>query len=182
MVTTIPNLRFRIEEVAGHMPERLRWELIEGELQMMSPAGEEHGRIAFRIGRILDRFVHPQRLGELYAAETGFILTRDPDTVRAPDLAFVRTARIEKTTGFIIGAPDLAVEVVSPHDKEPLITSKAHQWLDAGAQAVWLVWPRDRRVTVYTKDAPPRDFNEADTLTGEPALPGFTCRVAEIFE
>jgi len=183
MVTTLPDMRFRIEEVAGRMPERIRWELVEGALHMMTPASGEHGKVAMRIGVILDRWVHPRKLGVIYAAETGFVLSRDPDTLRAPDAAFVRAERGEPAdAGFIHGAPDLAVEVVSPAEPEPRVMEKARQWLDAGSQAVWIIWPRERRMTVVTRDAGPRQLHEADELDGEPVLPGFRCDVREIFE
>jgi len=183
MVTTLPGMTFRIEEVVGRMPDRIRWELVRGELNMMTPAGWNHGRIALNVGALLREHVKANRLGEVSGAETGFILARHPDTLRAPDAAFVSTSRGEPTdVGFFNGPPDLAVEVISPSESERAATAKARHWLDAGTRAVWLVWPKDRRVTVLTPSTEPRDFAEADTLTGEPVLPGFRCEVREIFE
>jgi hypothetical protein len=104
-----------------HMPDDgFRYELVQGELRRMNPAGNVHGRIAVRITWRLAQYVEENRLGTVYAAETGFRLASDPDTVRAPDVAFVSQARVEavgEVEGFWPEAPDLAVEVVSPGDK-----------------------------------------------------------------
>jgi Uma2 family endonuclease len=183
MVTTFPDMKFRIEEVAGRMPERIRWELVEGELHMMTPAGPEHGLVAYRVSRILDRWVYPRRLGELFAAETGFLIHRNPDTLLAPDVPFVRADRLDRARGaYFDGPPDLAVEVISPSESKQDAMDKARQWLDGGTQAVWLVWPRERQVTVFTKVAEPIQLSDRDILRGEPVLPGFQCNVREIFE
>jgi Uma2 family endonuclease len=98
---------------------KVRYELVKGELQSMSPAGSEHGAVTLRLSTLLDQFVTDRGLGLAFGAETGFLIHRDPDTVRAPDLAFVGQERIPPESppqGFWPGAPDLAVEVVSPGD------------------------------------------------------------------
>ena len=115
---------------------------------MMLPTGGRHGRLAMRMGRALADFVDRCELGEVFAAETGFVLSRDPNTVRAPDVAFVRTGR-EIGDGFIEGAPDLAVEVLSPGDRPGSVREKVAEWLDAGTEAVWVVDPRARTVTIH---------------------------------
>jgi len=108
-----------------------RHELIEGVKRMLSPAGGQHGMIAARILRKLGNYVEEHRLGAVFAAETGFLISRDPDTVRAPDAAFVRQERLDEAgtvAGYCPGAPDLAIEVLSPSDTYTLVESKSLGW------------------------------------------------------
>src|SRR5690349_1374741 len=116
-----------------------RCELVYGELVMMSPAGAEHGAVAGRIFRLIANFVEQHHLGMTFAAETGFRLAADPDTVRAPDASFVRRQRVKGrlTKKFFEGAPDLAVEVVSPDDRKREVADKKNAWLAHGAISVW---------------------------------------------
>ena len=115
-------------------PDLGRCELLRGELVMMSPAGSKHGVIALRIGGLLMDFVEPRGLGVVFGAETGFCIASNPDTVRAPDVAFVRRERIGGglPEGFFPGAPDLAVEVLSPNDRASEVLAKVRDWLAAG--------------------------------------------------
>ena len=151
-------------------------ELIAGEIVMMTPAGFQHGEIALNIGCLLKLHANKNRLGKVVSAEAGFVISRDPDTVRAPDVAFVRQERQPKSAaGFFPGAPDLAVEVVSPTDRPKDIDDKARAWLAAGTPMVWVVWPNTRSVIVHRAGQPPRILHEADTIAGEEVLPGFEC-------
>lgn len=160
-----------------------RCELIRGELVMMSPAGFEHGWLVMKLGHCLTEFVTQSKLGIVVGGDPGFVIERDPDTVRAPDVAFVSQQRHERgfTRGFFEGAPDLAVEIVSPSDLASEVTSKVQMWLDAGCQAVWTVDPKPRLVTVYRPDAPIQFFKEGDTLDGGDVLPGFQLAVSDLF-
>jgi Uma2 family endonuclease len=161
-----------------------RYELAQGELKTISPAGSRHGRIALRIGSLLQQFVHLQRLGETVGAETGFILSRNPDTVRAPDAAFIAQARIPAgglPDGYFPGAPDLAVEVVSPSDAAAEVHRKVGEYFKAGSQQVWVVYPDEREVAVYRSAREIVVLTAAETLDGAPLLPGFTCPVADLF-
>ena len=162
-----------------------RYELWGGYLIKMPPAGYTHGVSAMRIGARLALHVDRYGLGQVSTAETGFRLASDPDTVRAPDAAFVVQARIDaagEVQGYWTGAPDLAVEVVSPNDAYTEVESKALQWLDAGARAVVVVDPRRQSVTVY------RSRSDIVILTGEEVLevqdvvPGWTLPLRELFE
>ena len=150
---------------------------------MMSPAGSKHGAIALRIGSILLDFVKPRGLGVVMGAETGFQISHDPDTVRAPDAAFVRADRVcgGLPAGFFPGAPDLAVEVLSPGDRASEVIAKVENWLSAGCQAVWVVDPKTRTITVYRGSRLSAIFDPADTLDGGDVLPGFRTPVAEVF-
>lgn len=161
-----------------------RYELVRGELIRMAPAGARHGELAQLLGWHLTGYVRAQRLGKTYAAETGFMLARDPDTVRAPDVSFVRADRLPQgpsPDGYLDFAPDLAVEVVSPSDRLRAVTQKAMDYLDAGVRAVWLIHPGHRTVTIYYSDRVAHTLSEADTLDGGDVVPGFRLPVAQIF-
>jgi len=168
-----------------HMPDDgFRYELVQGELRRMNPAGNVHGRITIRITWRLAQYVEENRLGTAYAAETGFRLSSDPDTVRAPDVAFVSRARVEavgEVEGFWPEAPDLAVEVVSPGDSFTDVEEKVFDWLDAGTKMVVVVNPRQRSATVYKSPSDISALAEADVLAGGDVLPGFELAVREIF-
>jgi Uma2 family endonuclease len=160
-----------------------RCELIRGELHMMSPAGAEHGRIVTRIATRLSLFVEARGLGAVMSGDPGFWIGRDPDTVRAPDVAFLATDRVSPAPapGFVEGAPDLAVEVLSPGDRAGEVRAKVQVWLEAGCKAVWVVDPAKRTVTVYRPDGTAACLGPTDELTAENTLPGFSLRVEEIF-
>ena len=161
-----------------------RYELVRGEIRRMPPAGSEHGAVIMNIATPLDQFVKAHGLGVVFGAETGFKIASEPDTVRAPDLAFVRRDRIPEEgipRGFWPGAPDLAVEVVSPGDTYTEVEEKVYDWLNAGTRMVLVLNPRTRTVAVYTSHTVVVRLTELDTLDGGEVLPGFTCRVAELF-
>lgn len=168
-----------------------RCELVAGRLVMMSPAGFEHGMIVQRIAAAIQAHVEPRRLGVVVAAETGFLLRRAPDTVRAADVAFVGmnrlTAMDHYPTGFFEGAPDVAIEVLSPSDVRSRAAlqqtrAKVEEWLEAGAIEVWTVDPGKREVVIYRGGLAdtPMTFAAADTLHS-PALPEFFLRLPVVF-
>lgn len=161
-----------------------RYELIEGELITMSPAGHNHGKLAMRIGAALNRYVEENKLGEVYAAETGFKVKSKPDTVRAPDAAFVTQERVDAVTderGYFPGAPDLAVEVISPDDAADEVEAKVEMWLNSGAQLVWVVYPKLRAVTVHRSRHDIKRLVAGDTLDGEDVIKGFQYALADLF-
>jgi len=151
---------------------------------MMSPAGYEHGRIVLRIGWRLARFVEENALGEATGAETGFRIARDPDTVRAPDIGFIRADRVPTSSvkGFFQGPPDLAVEVLSPDDRAGKVMAKVQDWLRAGCRVVWVVDPDTQTVTIYDDKQLAATLTTSDELTGGDVVPGFRLPVAEIFK
>lgn len=159
-------------------------ELVKGELLAMRPAGGRHGRVAIRIGHRLDAYVEANDLGEVFAAETGFRIARDPDTVRAPDAAFIAKGRLpagELPEGFLDIVPDLVVEVVSPNDTASYVQTKVEEWLRAGVRLVWVLYPDTRSVAVFSGLRNVRVLTQADQLDGGDALPGFTCHVRDLF-
>jgi len=161
-----------------------RYELVKGELRQMSPSGSEHGAIIVNITGLLWQHVKSKKLGVCFGAETGFKIESDPDTVRAPDVAFISRERIPEsgmTKKFWPGAPDLAVEVLSPGDTRAEVEEKVENWLQTGARAVWVINPKRRSVSVYSATSDVTRLSEADELDGGEVVPGFRCKVAEIF-
>jgi Uma2 family endonuclease len=167
------------------MPEDgFHYELVRGELKRVSPPGEEHGRVTMELAAPLHAYVKLNKLGRVYAAETGFKLESNPDTVRAPDIAFVRAERIQsrgRVEGYGEGAPDLAVEVLSPGNTKREMTEKVEDYFAAGARLIWIVHPKLKTVTVYRSPADVTTLTETDTLDGGEVVPGFQISVAEIF-
>ena len=166
------------------MPNNARRELVRGEVRVMAPGGFEHGAIGMNLGRVLGNHVARQRLGVVLSADTGFVLSRNPDSVRAPDVAFVAAARIP-TSGLPVtfweGAPDLAVEVVSPGDTLEEVEEKVDDYLDAGTRMVLVVNPKRRTVTVHRPGAQPVILRQTETIDGGDVVPGFSLPMADVF-
>jgi Uma2 family endonuclease len=166
------------------------YELVKGELRRkgdphaMSPAGFKHGAIVARLTGALVHHIEAHALGEVTGAETGFKLASNPDTVRAPDVGFVRRERIpagELTEKFWPGAPDLAVEVISPNDTLYEVDEKVEDYLASGVLVVWIVNPKKRTVTVYRPNTEPQTLTEDETLEGLDVVPGFQYSIARLF-
>lgn len=180
----VPGCRMTAEELFVLPDDGYRYALVRGELQRMSPAGFDRGAVIMNLSVPLGQHVRAGRLGVVCGAETGFVLTRNPDTVLAPDIAFVRRERIP-TSGrprtFWEGPPDLAVEVRSPGDTRREVAEKLAAWLASGTLAVWVVDPSDESVAIHLPRRAPRRLEQADVLEGAPLLPGFRLPVVEIF-
>jgi Uma2 family endonuclease len=161
-----------------------RCELIDGEIIHMAPAGAQHGGVTMEIAARIQIFVSAKKLGKVYAAETGFTIKRSPDSVRAPDVAFIQSSHLPDPThaGFIAGAPDLAVEVCSPSDRWSEVLAKIDQWLAAGATSVWVVDPPSKSIEVYRKGSQSIRYHVGQKITDEPTLPGFELSVEDIFK
>ena len=178
----IRPLGMTAEELLELPDDGMRHELVEGELRTMAPAGVGHGWVALAIGSRIFDHVERQGLGRAYGAETGFILRRGPDTVRAPDVAFVAVDRVPSAVrGFGELAPDLVVEVVSPSDRASEVAAKAAMWLDAGVRLVWVVDPQARLAAVHHPGGLVTVLREDGALDGEDVLPGFRLPLAPLF-
>jgi len=178
------------EDLIARAGDTWRYELVQGKLVRMPPTGYEHGNVALNLLRAVDGFVEANGLGRVSPPETGFLVSRpgEPDTVLAPDLAFVSAARTPVRgsldwKGFPRLAPDLVVEIASPSQGQPELAAKARVWLKAGVRLVWIVWPVIHRVDVWQPgvDEPTDTLEDTDQLEGGDVLPGFTCAVARLF-
>jgi Uma2 family endonuclease len=161
-----------------------RLELVKGVPVEMSPTGEAHSVVSAWIAHLLLSYVEAHDLGEITAAEGGFVVSRDPDTVRAPDVGFIAKARLAGPTSerYFPGPPNLAVEVVSPNDSASDIHAKVFDYLRAGTRLVWVVYPPSRTVAVYGPNTPTCFLDVDETLEGGDVLPGLSLPVQEIFK
>ena len=161
-----------------------RFELLRGELVEMPPAGFEHGDIALAIGTELRLFARRTGLGRAAGAETGYVLSENPDVMLAPDASFVLQNRLpprEERGRFLRLAPDLVVEVVSPHDSASYVQRKVIEYLNFGVRLVWIVDPEGQTVTVYDDADGVRFLGIEDELDGGTVLPGFSTAISEFF-
>ncbi|MGI8968071.1 MAG: Uma2 family endonuclease [Chloroflexota bacterium] len=162
-----------------------RYELVDGRLMRMSPTGGEHGQIVMALLRAVDRFVDERRLGEVLPPETGFWISQEdgPDTVLAPDLAFVRLGREREfgVKGYPRLAPDLVAEVVSPSQRRAEMAVKAQRWLTSGVQLIWVVLPESQTVDVWRNGGLQHTLTIDGELSGEDILSGFLHSVKRLF-
>jgi Uma2 family endonuclease len=167
------------------MPRRdCRYELVLGVLRVMEPAEFEHGKVTMIVASSLYQFVEENKLGIICAAETGFKISTNPDTVRAPDVAFLTNEQLERIgnpKGYWPGAPDLAVEVISPNDNYEDVMDTVLEWLDAGCRMVVTVNPRKRNVAVYRSLDDIEMLTENGILDGGDVVPGWSMPVRNIF-
>jgi Uma2 family endonuclease len=172
------------EDLARVPDDGMLHDLVEGVLVEMSRPKPRHGRVATKLIRLIGNYAEAQQLGEVFT-ESGFILSHNPDTVRGPDVAFLAAARAPQDNNldeYIDGAPDLAVEIVSPNDNAVDLRELIDLYLAAGARLVWVVYPMFKTVEVYRADDTVVLLRAKDSLDGENVLPGFTAPVKELFE
>ena len=160
-------------------------ELVAGRIVSEPLPSARHGRVVAQIATILASFVRPRRLGIVVTGDSGFLLARNPDTLRGPDVAFVtreRYAALGDDARVFPGAPDLAVEVLSPGNTPAAIHAKVADYLAAGTRVVWVVDTQDDRIDVYRELLTPSTLKRGDTLTGDDVVPGFEATINEIFD
>ncbi len=177
-----PSGNMTADELLGLEVPGKRAELVKGVLVVREPAGYRHGEVAAELARRLANHVIAENLGRVLAAETGFKLASDPDTVRAPDVAFIRTERLPEPppAGYAELAPDLVVEVLSPDDRPGAVLAKVADWLEAGSALVWIVDPQRRLGRVYRANGSESLMDQDGALDGEDVVPGFVCPLKEI--
>jgi Uma2 family endonuclease len=148
------------------------------------PPGTWHGRISANVVFALVAFVRQHRAGTVMAQDTGFRIASDPDTVRAPDAAYLDVERSKRVTrrGYSPVAPNLVVEVLSPDDRPAEVLEKIADWLSAGVELAWVVDPERREVRVHRADGTLALLDDRASLDGEGVLPGFSCPVRELFD
>jgi Uma2 family endonuclease len=163
--------------------DRYRYELVEGRVVRMSPPNADHGRLVAQITYLLKAYLKHRPEG-IAVVETGFTLATDPDTVRGPDVSFLRHERAPApgTRGFPRIAPDAVFEVLSPDDRPGEMHKKIAEYLGHGVRLVVVLDPDDRTVGVHRPGAQPGTLRDDDVLDMGDVIPGFTCRVSDIFE
>jgi Uma2 family endonuclease len=183
MAATTAKL-FTAEELQALPDDGQRYEIVRGELVQMPPTGFEHSDIAGGIVTRLNNFVWRDHLGRVASEGAGFMLSRGPDMLLSPDASFVSRERLPAVgdrAGFLNLAPDLVVEVMSPHDTVSEVAEKVSIYLQAGVRLVWVVLPKQRLVHVYANEHEIKILHVGDTLDGGDVLPGFSLTVADIF-
>lgn len=146
-------------------------ELVGGVIELAPPPGDTHGEIQINVAETLRQFVRTNRLGKVLG-ESGYRLKRDPDQVRGPDVSFIsgaRRASLERVGAYVDGAPELAIEIVSPTDRADKVEAKVRAYLEAGALRVWVLYPETRSVTVHRDDRNSHNFTGDDVLTSDDA-------------
>jgi Uma2 family endonuclease len=158
-------------------------ELVRGRLVVREPPGTFHGNLSARLLMRLGRFAEANDLGEVFAQDTGFRIASDPDTVRAPDVAFVARDRLAAVAsrGYAPLAPDLVTEILSPDDRPGDVIAKVAEWLAAGVKLAWVIDPDRRTARVYRPDGSVTEVERHGALDGEAVLPGFRCRLSDLY-
>lgn len=171
------------EELERFPSDDRRYELFEGRLVAMTPVSYLHGRTVMRFGSMLERHARERQLGDVLT-EVGVVLKVNPDTVFAPDIAFIKRARVPAAVprGFWKGAADLAVEVLSPDDRPAEIRNKVAEYLRRGTPLVLVIDPEKRLITKWPPSSSPVTLKEADVLDLSEVIDGFRCHVREIFD
>jgi Uma2 family endonuclease len=181
---TLTKIKFISGEDLAEMGNLGRCELVEGRIVPMAPTGDEHGGVEVNIGAVLREFVRTHKMGKVRGGEVGIYIRRNPDTVRGADVLFISNERYaqKKSLSFLDVAPELIVEILSPHDSWSDVTQKLREYFAIGVLLVWVVDPPARTVYAYRSMTEIREFSEHDHLPGDEVLPGFSVKVAELFE
>lgn len=170
-------------EFASMPSDGKKYELVRGVLVEVCRPNLEHGYIAGKLIYYLNSFMEAHPLG-VVTTESGFVIARNPDSVRGPDVAFTSHERLQHIdeTGFVQSAPDLVVEIVSPNDKQSEIDEKIDEYLAGGTKLVWLFYPKNKGGFVIRPDGDPTPFGVNSVLDGEDVLPGFSLPVRDVFK
>jgi Uma2 family endonuclease len=183
--TYVPNVTTPLmtaEELLHTSIPNKRTELVRGRLVVHEPPGGRHGNVMANLAFRLGQYVDLTGAGALFVGDTGFTLARNPDTVRGPDIAFVRKERLPPSipNGYLEAAPDLVVEILSHNDRPGATLAKIGDWLDAGTHLIWVIDPERRVARIYRQDGSEAVVSDGDSLEGEDVLPGFSCALATV--
>lgn len=184
MVMEMPQVLVTAEDLARMPDDDYSYELLEGRLVRMSKSGMVHGVCSQRLGYAVGNYLRTHDLGVVLPQDTGFLLHRGPDTVRAPDMAFISKERFEAagfSDGFWPGAPDLVAEVISLNDRRKHVEDKVRQWLASGTRLAWIVDPRKHTISARRPDGTSAELGDDQELDGEDVLPGFRLPLHELF-
>jgi Uma2 family endonuclease len=185
MSRATPERLWTVEDLYTLPDDGLKHELEAGVLVSEPLPGFRHGLVMTTVSRLLDTYVRAHRLGVVLTGDSGFVLARRPDTVRGPDVAFIAEARLTAVDDPALaypGPPDLAVEVLSPGNRQAAIRAKVADYLAAGTRLVWVLDPERETVAVYRTLLAPRLLSSEDDLDGEDVVPSFRTSVAALFE
>jgi Uma2 family endonuclease len=171
---------WRMPEVPGR-----RFELVDGEVRELPGAGALHGLMVALLYELINTLARGRDLGLALPDGVGYLLRRDPDLIRIPDVSCVSWGRVPPEgvpERYWELAPDLAVEIVSPHDRASDPHDRAREYLEAGALLVWVLWPSSRAITMHEPGGLARELGPEDELTGGDVLPGFRAPVSALFD
>ena len=182
-VTLAPPAVHTARDLERLSNEGYHYELVRGELRPMSPSGGPHGDATSRVSFYVNGIVYGDDLGLTFTAETGFFVERDPDTILAPDFAYVAHERLSDPLpqSYVPVVPDFAVETRSPNDTTREVAEKVEEWLTAGVRLVWVVEPKRSTITTHRRGRDARTFTVGETLDGEDVLPGLAVPLDRIF-
>ncbi|MES3034634.1 MAG: Uma2 family endonuclease [Gemmatimonadota bacterium] len=171
------------DELMVQQPPDKDVELVRGRMSVREPPKPLHGMYAAKLGFLVSQHVYAKRLGAVFAQDTGFQIASAPDTVLAPDLAFLRAERLPGAAEdqYWRIAPDLVAEILSPSDRRTAVRRKVHDWLGAGVSVVWVIEPKQRRATIHFADGSELAVSADGELIGGAVLPGFRCALEEVF-
>ena len=181
-MSAVQQIYVTADELYAMPDDGFKYELVRGALVKMPPAGFEHGGVGVRIITRLDSHVSRVGLGQVVGPDTGYQLAEDH--VLSPDVSFVSQERLPASglpVGYFPGAPDLAVEVISPSERERHIVEKIDDYLSYGCKMVVVVRPRTRRIEVHVSGRETQILEPGDVLHGGDAVPGWQLPVADIF-
>lgn len=184
MTTTSSPKLVTAEELQELSANGFYGELVRGELVELMRPGYRHNKIMGLVTFVLMSFVLPRSLGTVLPGDLGVLVEREPDTVRAPDVAFYSSAAVEldeDIPGYAELPPDLAVEIRSPNDSLPDMERRARMWLDYGVPLVWVLIPESRTLDIYRPNAEAVSLTAEGAVSGEDILPEFSCRVGDLF-
>lgn len=159
-------------------------ELVRGEIVECAVPYSPHGAVIFAINAYLGMWNLTTKLGVFVTSDSWILTERDPDTVRGPDIFYIRNEKLANgkvPPGILTVQPDLAIEVLSPSDRRRDVPDKVSEYLRGGIVEVWVVDPDKRTLEVHRADQTPERLTTTDTLTSSELLPGFSCPVAEFF-